>query len=122
MKNGIVQLTLIGLTILLFGCTTVSQDDLIVSSPILEVVTYNKNIEPIIHNNCIICHSNPPENGAPMPLMNYENVKEAIQNRNLLSRISSEDPALLMPPGGPKLPQNLVELIVKWKEGGLIKE
>ncbi|PVW12399.1 hypothetical protein DDV96_14890 [Marixanthomonas spongiae] len=121
-ESNLVQLIVVTLTILLTGCTTVSQDDLTVSSPISEVVTYSDNVKPIINNNCIICHSNPPQNGALMPLINYETVKEAVQNRNLIGRISNEDPVFLMPPGGPKLPQNLIDVVIQWNKDGLIEE
>jgi len=109
--------------ILLFvGCTSVSEDDLIDATPIPETVTYVADVKPIIDNNCIICHSNPPQNGAPMPLVTYENVKNAVENRNLIGRISSNDPAFLMPFGGPRLPQDLIDIIIQWNEGGLIEE
>ncbi|WP_235810992.1 hypothetical protein [Aequorivita aquimaris] len=87
-----------------------------------EVITYEANVKFIIDNNCIVCHSNPPQNGAPKPLVFYENVKEAVENRNLIGRISSEDPSFLMPLGGPRLPQNLIDIIIQWNEDGLIKE
>ncbi|WP_240607748.1 hypothetical protein [Marixanthomonas spongiae] len=57
-----------------------------------------------------------------MPLINYETVKEAVQNRNLIGRISNEDPVFLMPPGGPKLPQNLIDVVIQWNKDGLIEE
>lgn len=104
------------------GCTAASEEDLVNATPIPETITYNEDVKSIIDNNCIICHSNPPQNGAPMPLISYENVKDAVQNRNLIGRISSEDPAFLMPFGGPRLPQNLIDIIIQWNEDGLIKE
>ena len=122
MKSNLLQITLLGFAMLLMGCTAVSEDDLIDAIPIPEVLTYNENIKPIIDNNCIVCHSNPPQNGAPMPLVSYENVKDAVQNRNLIGRISSNDPTFLMPLGGPRLPQNLIDIIIQWNEDGLIEE
>ncbi len=108
--------------IILMGCTAASEEDLIDATPIPETLIYNQNVKPIIDNNCIVCHSNPPQNGAPMPLVSYENVKEAVQNRNLIGRISSQDPAFLMPFGGQRLPQNLIDIIIQWNEDGLIEE
>ncbi len=122
MKSNLLQIALFGLMMLLIGCTAVSEDDLIDATPISEVLTYHENIKPIIDNNCIVCHSNPPQNGAPMPLVSYENVTEAVQNRNLIGRISSNDPAFLMPLGGPRLPQNLINITIQWNEDGLIEE
>ena len=103
------------------GCTSVSEDDLIDAVPV-EFVTYQNDVKPIIDTNCIMCHSNPPQNGAPMPLVTYENVKDAVENRNLIGRISSFDPAFSMPFGGPRLPQNLIDTVIQWNEDGLIEE
>ena len=120
-KSKALQITLLSSMMLLIGCTAVSEEDL-VDVTLIEVVTFNEDVKPIIDNNCIICHSNPPQNGAPMPLVSYDNVKEAVQNRNLIGRISSEDPAFSMPFGGPRLPQNLIDMVIQWNEDGLIEE
>jgi hypothetical protein len=57
-----------------------------------------------------------------MPLINYQNVKEAIQNRGLLDRISRNEGASgLMPLGGPRLPQSVIDLIFQWNEDGLLE-
>lgn len=122
MKKKLFQIILLNSILLLFGCTAVSEEDLVDATPIPEIITFNGNVKPIIDNNCVICHSNPPQNGAPMSLVSYENVKEAVQNRNLIGRISSEDPAFMMPFGGPRLPQNLIDIIIQWNEDGLIEE
>ena len=113
---------ILSLILIFLGCTSVSEEDLIDATPIPETITYNVEVKPIIDNNCIICHSNPPQNGAPMALVNYENVKDAVENRNLIGRISSEDPVFLMPFGGPRLPQNLIDIVIQWNEDGLIEE
>lgn len=122
MKRKLLQIAFLSATTLLIGCTAVSEEDLVDATPIPEMVTYVDDVKPIIDNNCIICHSNPPQNGAPMPLLTFENVREAVQNRNLIGRISSDDPVFLMPFGGPRLPQNLIDIVIQWNEDGLIEE
>ena len=109
-------------SILLLHCTNVSEDDLIEDTQPINNITYNVDVKPIIDNNCIRCHTNPPENGAPMPLLTYDNLKEAIENRNLLGRVSSNDLGFLMPFGGPRLPQNLIDTITQWEADGLLEE
>lgn len=104
------------------SCTNASEEDLIDATPIIDNITYVNDVKPIIDNNCISCHNNPPVNGAPMPLLTYEDVKNAIENRGLISRISSEDTGFLMPFGGPRLPQNLVEIVIQWETDGLLEE
>lgn len=110
--------------ILMAGCTSQTFDDLV---PITDddngpnLVTYVQ-IEPIIANNCITCHANPPQNGAPMSLEFYLNVKEAVENRGLLDRISrAEGTTGLMPFGGPRLPQGTIDLVFQWNSDGLLE-
>ncbi|NCO64078.1 MAG: hypothetical protein GW839_12625 [Flavobacteriales bacterium] len=107
---------------ILSSCTHTSEQDLIDTTPITEIVTYRDNVKNIIDTNCISCHTNPPVNGAPMSLLTYENVKDAIENRGLIARISSDDLGFVMPFGGPKLPQNLIDIIIQWQEDGLLEE
>jgi hypothetical protein len=107
---------------LFYTCTNVSEEDLVNATPINETITYNTHVEQIINNNCIECHNNPPINNAPMPLLTYENVKDAVEHRGLISRISSEDLAFSMPFGGPRLPQSLIDIIIQWEASGLIED
>ena len=123
MKNKVLQITLLCSALLFMGCTAVNEEDLSDPTPIPVIVTYNKDVKSIIDNNCIICHSNPPQNNAPMSLVSYDDVKQAVLFRNLIGRISSDDPVFGMPYGGPRLPQNLIDIIIKWNdEDGLIEE
>lgn len=104
---------------LLFSCTNDSTNDLL-SIDLTEDVTYTENVKPIIDANCIACHNQPPVFGAPMPLLTYQNVKQAIQERGLLNRISlPQGDSRLMPAGGTRLPQALIDVIAKWEEDGL---
>lgn len=106
---------------LVFNCSNVSEEDLIEVTPIPITVTYINNVKSIIDNNCVLCHSDPPVNGAPIPLVTYENVKSAIENNGLISRISSNDLAFGMPFGGPRLPQTTIDLIIQWQTDGLLE-
>lgn len=96
------------------SCTTDSLSDLGEPNNTLEI-TYTSTVKSIIDNNCITCHGNVPTNGAPMSLTTYENVKDAVLNRNLLDRISrSEGTSGAMPLGGPRLPQNDINAVTTW--------
>jgi len=112
--------------ILFVGCTNTTIDDL---EPMqqddddggTELVVFG-DVQPIFNNNCVVCHSNPPQNGAPMPLVTFNNVREAVNNRGLLDRISrNEGESGLMPFGGPRLPQSSIDLINQWEEDGLLE-
>ncbi|HET8838087.1 MAG TPA: hypothetical protein VFM82_03745 [Flavobacteriaceae bacterium] len=117
--NIIDKIELAFLFTLIIGCTSVSTEDLVAPIPIDEI-TYTTNIQPIVANNCVLCHSNPPENGAPMPLTSYEFVKDAMETRGLLDRIQrSEGTPGAMPLGGPRLPQTLIDIFEQWKANGM---
>lgn len=107
--------------LVLNSCTNASEDDLIDTQPLPEKVTYAAHVKPIIDNNCIRCHNNPPVNGATIPLLTYQEVKSTVQNNNLISKINGDGPGSLMPLGGPKLPQNSIDLIEKWETDGLLE-
>ena len=78
-------------------------------------VTYSSTVKSIIDNNCIQCHAATPVNGAPMSLTTYENVKDAVLNRDLIDRISrAEGSPGAMPLGGPRLSQNNIDEINNW--------
>ena len=103
------------------SCSYNSEDDLTEDIIIDDEVTYNANIKTIIDNNCIFCHNSPPVNGAPMSLTTYNDVKSAVENRDLIDRISTNDLSSVMPFGGPRLPQNLIDLVIQWEEEGLLE-
>lgn len=108
--------------LLTLSCTNVSEDDLIDAEPLPDLVTYQANVKVIIDNNCLNCHGIPQTNGASIPLVSYVNVKTAVMNNNLIGRISGTGPGSLMPLGGPKLPQNLIDLIIQWEADEFIEE
>lgn len=119
MKRNLLIILILSMVL---NCTNVSEDDLIDAEPLPDLVTYQENVKAIIDNNCISCHNNPPVNGAPMSLLLYENVKDAVENKDLIGRITGDSPGSLMPLGGPKLPQNLIDIIIQWEADGLIEE
>lgn len=119
MKKTLALLSL--LTVLLQACTHASENDLVDSEPLPTLVTYNDDVKMIIDNNCISCHKNQAVNGASVPLVTYANVKSAIQNNNLISKINGNGPGGLMPQGGPKLPQSLIDIIEKWETDGFLE-
>jgi len=107
------------LLVTLTSCSEESTSDLI-DVPFVENVTYTNDVKPIIDNNCLGCHGDPATNGAPMPLNTYERVKEFVQNDKIIDRISrAEGQSGLMPVGGPRLPQPVIDLVIKWKAQGL---
>jgi uncharacterized membrane protein len=108
---------------ILMSCTDDNPSTLIDDTPITGLTTYNGNVKSIIDNNCIVCHASVPKNGAPMSLVTYAQVKEAVLNRGLLTRISLESGnGALMPKGGPKMSQVSIDMILKWEKDGLLEK
>jgi len=106
---------LAAVTLITISCSNDSESDLTGYSQI-ENVTYNGTVRTIITENCIMCHTQPPQGGAPMPLLTYNDVRNAVENLRLIDRISSFDPAFGMPFGGPRLPQSRIEQIIAWRD------
>ena len=123
MKNYHNLFTLFLVAFSLISCSNSSENDLIDEPlPEAEIVTYNTHVKTIIDNNCISCHSNPPTNGAPISLTTYGNVKNAVENSNLIGRISAQvGETGAMPFGGPRLPQSLIDIIIQWEADGLLE-
>ena len=110
--------------LLLASCENDSTDDLILTNLTPQTnVTYNQDVASIINSNCTSCHGATPTNGAPMSLTTYEQVKDAVQNRDLLDRISRDQGAPgLMPNGGQRLPQTTINIINLWNAQGLLQQ
>ena len=113
MKNLKILSMLLFLTVFV-SCSSDSADDDTPTPPVNTDVTYSKNVKPIIDGTCIRCHNNPPVNSAPMPLTTYDNVKDAVSNRNLIARV--EDGS--MPPDGNDLTSAQIKVIKDWESGG----
>ena len=108
--------------LLLISCSSESPSDLIAVTPTDEIIKYTNIVKPTIDNNCLFCHGVFLANGSPMSLITYEEVKEAMLNRGLVDRLLLENgDGLLMPQGGPKLPQNKIDEIIKWQADGLLE-
>jgi uncharacterized membrane protein len=115
--------SLLAFSSLLMACSNENPDTLMDNSPIATSITYKQNVKSIIDNNCISCHAATPRNGAPMSLVTYDQVKNAILNRGLLNRISlNNGNSLLMPQGGPRLPQATIDVVMQWQQDGLLEQ
>lgn len=113
---------LLFLSVLLAACSSNTYDDVEADIlPLPELVTY-QDVQSIFNNACLQCHSNPPQNGAPMSLEGFQSVRDAMLTGDVIDRISRpEGESGLMPLGGPRLPQNSINLIVEWLEDGLLE-
>lgn len=104
--------------LILASCSNDSPDDV---SEYVAVpnVTYTGQVKSIIDSNCLFCHSDPPQNGAPIKLTTYEDVKAAVLSRGLVDRISlPQGNEAMMPKGGQRLPQNVIDIVKQWRDEG----
>lgn len=110
MKKRIVFL-IISIGLFFASCESNAYGDIsVVTNP-----TYNANIGPIIAATCAGCHSG---NSQYPNLENYNQVKEAAENGNLLCRIDqSESCGSVMPQSG-AMPQSTINMFKLWASQG----
>lgn len=83
--------------------------------------TYEGDVKAIMTQHCLSCHGIPLENAAPMELVTYEQVVDAVNNRDLIRRVSTSSPFIVMPASG-RLPQADIDLILDWDDDGLVEQ
>ncbi len=112
--NRLTILSLLASTAFLYNCN--KDDDSPEEMMEAEAPTYTANIEIIMSNNCTTCHASTPTNGAPMSLVTYNQVVDAVNTRNLVSRINSTTAP--MPQTG-RMNSTLRQTIETWVENGM---
>jgi len=101
------------------ACDNDSSEDIIKeespeTNPGVNTITYEKDVKTIIDNNCIACHANPPQRGAPMSLITFADVK----NRSGAISDRMKDENNPMPKSG-LLDATVVKVVDDWIAGGL---
>ena len=121
MKRLFTLLSILIIVIVLYSCSSNSPDDFfeeIAEGEEVPLVTFNTDVNPIIQNSCVECHTGPGAE-AGLQLENFEQVVNGVQNRGLLNRIVDVDNP--MPPTG-LLPSQVTDIIIQWSEDGLLEE
>ena len=128
MKNKLKPVVLLVLFVTI-NCTNDSESDfLLTQDPVSEsvgepeeeiTISFTNSVAPIISNNCLGCHSNPTRNGAPFPLVTFNDVNN--RSGAVLRAISKQtgEPSA-MPPSG-RIPQANIDIINQWIEEGKIQ-
>ena len=80
-------------------------------------VTYVKDIEPLIRNNCLACHGTGIGLGN-ITLETYNDLQPYIQNGALLGSMEHQAGYSPMPKGGTKLSQCSISLLKSWISKG----
>ena len=108
-------LSILFLLFIISSCSGGSDDPIMDPPPNNNTdVTYAGTVKSIIDGSCIGCHSDPPTNNAPMSLITYQNVRDAVMSRNLIARVENGS----MPPQGADLTAAQVQSIKDWQSGG----
>ena len=81
-------------------------------------VSYSKNVKAIIDGNCVGCHQT-GRSAAFRPLTTYAEVKAAVENAGLLTRIQLQNGQQGIMPQGGRMSQTNIDVIVKWNTDGL---
>ncbi|OEK07711.1 hypothetical protein A8C32_16795 [Flavivirga aquatica] len=108
---------------LIFNCSSSSTFDVTAlpdpdpdPAPVVTTITYDANIKSIMSNSCTGCHGDPLTNGAPFPLLTFNQVKDRIDRS--IARIN--DATSPMPPRG-QISSDLRSQMQKWKDDGLLE-
>ncbi|VFB04860.1 MULTISPECIES: hypothetical protein [Chryseobacterium] len=107
---------IISLAVLIIACESTTYDEISDKTPVAELVTYNKDVKPIIEANCISCHS-AGGSASFQPWNNYSQVKNNIDK--IIDRISRPNGDPLKMPQGGSLSPSQITIITKWKTDGL---
>ena len=120
------NLTFVFTIIILFAysCSSSSNDDLNPNpdpdpTPTTNV-TYNGDIKAIIDGNCISCHGNSPEHGAP-PGSSFTTYTQVNNNVDKIINRIQGTPSIMPPAANSPLSTAQIDLIKKWKTDGLLE-
>nr|WP_215224555.1 PSD1 and planctomycete cytochrome C domain-containing protein [Echinicola shivajiensis] len=94
-----------------------------------EKIDFNAEIRPIINNKCISCHGGVKQSGEFSLLFESEALSATksgepaiipghAEESEMIKRILHEDPEVRMPPEGPQLSQEEVDVLKKWINQG----
>lgn len=98
---------------LFFSCNTATFDE--IAGEEVAIPTYNNDVKKIISNNCLACHST--EAGQYPEMETFAQLKEAIEQGDVICRIDNQSCGAVMPQSG-RMPQTNINTIKKWAANG----
>lgn len=104
-------------TVLLFcSCVNNQKDDIEpYVPPVTGTVSYSRDVQPIITNYCVSCHS---ATNPGTKLETYSQLKAKADDGTLVESLKGNVPAGLMPQGGPPLNNTQITNITNWVNQG----
>lgn len=84
-------------------------------------ITFTNSISTIVSQNCAPgCHE-PGGSFSSIPLTTAAEVESAIKNNRLISAIKQDGVARTMPPGQPRLPDDIISKVECWQTQGFVQ-
>ena len=93
-------------------------------------ITYDEHVKPIFRQKCFSCHSTDKKE-SDLDLSNYTNLMQGGASGDVVEPGNSTASSLyaaithqaepFMPPESPKIPDEMIETVRKWIEGGLLE-
>jgi hypothetical protein len=93
-------------------------------------ITYEEHVKPVLRQKCFSCH-NPDKKSSDLDLTNYTNLMQGgasgavievgDSSGSYLYKLVAHDEEPYMPPESPKLPDEMLEVIRKWIDGGALE-
>ncbi len=93
-------------------------------------VTYDDHVKPVFRQKCFSCH-NPDKKSGDLDLTSYTNlmqgggsgtvIEPGDSNGSYLYQLITHDSEPYMPPESPKIPDEMVEVVRKWIDGGVLE-
>ncbi len=80
-------------------------------------ISYSKDVEPLIRNNCYVCHSDAARLGNVI-LEGYPKLILYVNDGSLLGSITHDSRWTAMPSGSARLPQSQIDIVRIWIEEG----
>lgn len=77
------------------------------------------DVEAVLRAKCRACHSNPPTNGAPFPLVTQDDFLAPYFSKSVRETAITAISTDYMPLNGPPLPANEKELMLGWLDAGV---
>jgi len=93
-------------------------------------ITYDEHVKPVLRQKCFSCH-NPDKKSGDLDLTNYTNlmqgggsgtvIEPGVSSDSYLYALITHEEEPYMPPESPKMPDEMIETIRKWIDGGVLE-
>ena len=113
-KVGLILITVLYVS----SCYVSNEEDLFINFNCnTEEISYEREVRPILANNCLVCHS-AAANLGNITLQSHEDIIPYIQNGSLLGSIRHDSGFIPMPENTSRIDNCSISQIESWIEAG----